>query len=162
MTLEERIQAIEDCKAITDLKASYCDAVDGGQHDITHKAEQVAALFVDGGVWKATGVAETYGHAEIRALMETLQVYHFAFHCITNPCIEVTGDTATGTWHFLVLLLHPTDGKFTSGGIYRDEFVRTDDGWRFQTLFADLSFYGSAAEGWDDPSRQKGFHPVNP
>lgn len=159
MDIGARIQRIEDRDAICRLKATYCDAVDGGWASITHDGDLVTSLFVADGVWAANGVGEAKGHGEIRALMKPLQDFHYAFHCITNPAVIVEGDRAEATWHFFVFLTHRELGKMVSGGIYRDNFVRTDEGWRFQRLFADLSFYGPANEGWDDVSRQIGFHP---
>jgi hypothetical protein len=159
MDIETRIRIIEDRDAISRLKAEYCDAVDGGWASITHDGDRVAPLFVAGGVWMANGVGEAKGHDEIRALMKPLQEFHYAFHCITNPSILIDGDRAEATWHFFVFLTHREQGKMVSGGIYQDEFTRTENGWRFQRLFANLSFYGPANEGWDDISRQIGFHP---
>lgn len=159
MDIEARIGRLEDHGAICRLKASYCDAVDGGWDRATHDGDRVAELFLPDGVWAANGVGEAKGHAEIRALMKTLEPYHYAFHCITNPSVAVAGDEAAATWHFFAILTHPKHGRMVSGGIYHDRFVRTMDGWRFRRLFAELSFYGPASEGWDDIERQARYHP---
>ena len=53
----ERLQTLEDITEIARLKAAYCEAVDGGWDRRTHRGEEVAALFVDDGVWDAGKVA---------------------------------------------------------------------------------------------------------
>jgi hypothetical protein len=37
MTLEQRVQVLEDIQAITELKAAYCNAADGGWDRPSHE-----------------------------------------------------------------------------------------------------------------------------
>jgi len=52
-----------------------------------------------------------------------------ARHWITNLAIEPAADGAVG-WAFV---LESRGREFTDGGLYRDHWVRTDDGWRIRT-----------------------------
>jgi len=57
---------------------------------------------------------------------------------ISNPRIEIDGDRATGRRRLLMLYRAPDDadgwryGRIV--GHYGDDFVRTPEGWRFETL----------------------------
>jgi SnoaL-like domain len=95
MTVEQRLQILEDIQAITELKASYCNAADGGWDRPSHDADKVASLFVEGGVWDAGEIGRGEGREAIRALFNGFKRFPFAFHRVSNPVIKVQGDTAT-------------------------------------------------------------------
>lgn len=158
LALEKRLQVIEDREAIIRLKATYCNAVDGGWDRASHNGDAVASLFTPDGIWSAGAVGEAQGSAPIKTLIDGYFKLHFAFHCVMNPNISVIGDGAEAEWHFIVLLTHEDEGPLLAGGIYRDRFVRFDESWRFSKLQADLLFFQPAEHGWDDIFRQK-FHP---
>jgi hypothetical protein len=58
----------------------------------------------------------------------------FIVHYVTNPVIDVDGDTATGHWHALVTGTLPSREAMWTLGIYKEEYVRTTQGWKFKTL----------------------------
>ncbi len=63
-------------------------------------------------------------------------VFRVTQHNMSNPIVEVDGDTATSkTYGHLVHVQHHKDDSssvFRHYTIYRDEWRRTDDGWRIQ------------------------------
>ena len=119
-SLEERIQIIEDQQEIAKLKARYVNLNDGGWKGPTHTNPQaVADMFVEDGVWDgrpSTGYAQ--GRAEIKQLFEAFGAVPFIVHYVTNPIIEVDGDTATGHWHAMVTMTVPGDQALWSLGLY--------------------------------------------
>jgi hypothetical protein len=135
-TLEQRIQALEDQQAIIRLKAQYVNYNDGGWEGGTHQhAQEVADMFVPDGIWDGrphAGYAQ--GHAAIRALFESFAALPFIVHYVTNPLIEVDGDVATGHWHALVTLTTPNRTGIWTLGIYKEHYVRTEQGWKFTSL----------------------------
>jgi hypothetical protein len=55
-----------------------------------------------------------------------------SMHLFANPVIETDGDRATGTWACLVYA-RPDGLNIISGNQYQDEYVRTEEGWRFRS-----------------------------
>jgi len=93
MSLEQRIQVLEDIESIRKLKAAYCAACDDD-----HNGDAVAALFVADGTWGAVGSEPERGVDEIAAFMfgvrERGQMKRSA-HQVFNPVIDVDGDSAS-------------------------------------------------------------------
>ena len=57
----------------------------------------------------------------------------FAVHGISNPLIDIDGDRATARWYqHQPMTMKDTDTCFWFCAQYRDECVRTPDGWKFQ------------------------------
>ena len=166
-SLEERIRILEDQQEIVKLKARYVNWNDGGGKGPTHTNPQaVADMFVEDGVWDgrpSTGYAQ--GRAEIKKLFETFGAVPFIVHYVTNPIIEVNGDTATGNWHALVTMTVPGDQALWSLGLYLEEYVRTPEGWKFKSLRFESAANSSYELGWakqrvlyeDDPFKNSSF-----
>jgi hypothetical protein len=148
MTIEQRVQILEDIQAITELKAAYCNAADGGWDRPSHDADTVASLFVADGVWDAGKIGRGEGREAIRALFTGFKRFPFAFHRISNPVIKVQGDTATGEWHVLVPITLEENRAVWAGGIYQDQFVRTPEGWKFKSLKFTPAFTSPNPHGW--------------
>jgi SnoaL-like domain len=146
--LERRLQVIEDLVEIGKLKARYCNCVDGGWDRLTHDYDGVASLFVEDGLWDAGPNLRGEGSEGIREFFKANQAISLAFHRITNPIIEVDGDTATGNWHVLVALTLANNQAVWVGGIYNDDFVRTSEGWKFKTLRFSQAFQVPYEKGW--------------
>lgn len=133
MDLEQRVQVLEDIEAIRKLKAAYCAACDDD-----HNGDAVAALFVADGTWGPTGRTPETGRDEIRDFMFGVrnrgQMKRSA-HQVFNPVIEVDGDTASGQWRLLMMYTATDEKSFVRIiGTYDETYVRTDQGWRFQSL----------------------------
>jgi hypothetical protein len=94
-TIEQRLQAIEDREEIIKLKARYVNYNDGGWKGPTHtKPEAVADMFVEDGVWDGNpNAGYAKGRSAIKELFEGFGVVPFIVHYVTNPLIEIDGDT---------------------------------------------------------------------
>lgn len=149
MTIEQRLQIFEDTIEISHLKASYCNAADGGWDRPSHNADKVASLFIDEGVWDCGEYGRVAGREAIRSLFREFQRFPFAFHRISNPVIKVNGDVATGEWHLLCPIIIDDKQSMWIGGMYNDEFVRTPEGWRFKNLKFTPAFSCKNEQGWD-------------
>ena len=149
-SLEDRVRMLEDQQEIAKLKARYVNYNDGGWNGPTHAHPQaVADLFSDDATWDgrpSTGFAE--GRAQIIELFKTFGAVPFIVHYVTNPIIDVDGDTATGHWHALVTMTVPGDQALWSLGLYIDEFVRTATGWKFQSLRFESAANSPYELGW--------------
>jgi hypothetical protein len=113
-----------DRDAIRDLLARYTYNGDRG------RVADLAACFAVDGVIEYPGNRAT-GPAAIAAALggggARNPALTFVRHHITNPLIEVAGDTATARSYFAV----HTDIGPDHSGTYSDRLVRTPDGWRF-------------------------------
>jgi hypothetical protein len=149
-TLEERVQILEDREAIIKLKARYVNFNDGGWKGPTHTDPQaVADMFVVDGVWDgrpSSGYAK--GHAEVKALFEAFGAVPFIIHYVTNPLIDIDGDSATGHWHALVTMTVPGEQALWTLGMYHEEYLRTAEGWRFKTLRFETAATAPYELGW--------------
>ena len=86
--------------------------------------------------------------AEIKAyLAETLAAFPAFQHLVSNPMLDIDGDTATGrTMCFNPMGVARPDGQpgeprmFFCGLWYLDHFVRTSEGWRISERFEEKSW----------------------
>lgn len=139
--IEERRLSIElECAR---LVARYCHLVDHGE------ASKIADLFTVDGVWTAPGV-EMNGRAQLSAGFSAREqnTSRKSKHVCNNLLVDVIDeDHAEGTV-YLTLYRHdsndtqaiaPLEGPVLVGE-YRDRFVRTDAGWRFQRRETSIDF----------------------
>ena len=146
LSLEERIQRLEDIESIKQLKARYCEICDDD-----HNPDLITTVFSSNAVWEGQGIGRASGHGEIVQLFKTFQsAISFSQHIVNNPIIEVDGNDATGRWYFF--------GTFTyyEGGVrrwqsarYHEKYVRSDTGWKIQHLkVAEPVFSARYESGW--------------
>ena len=98
LTLEQRVQRIEDAEAIRRLRYEYCEY--GNLYD----AERFAALFAPGATWDG---GDAFGRQEGLEQIEQMvrdagERIRFSAHYIMNELIDVDGDSATGRWWLLM------------------------------------------------------------
>jgi len=145
--LARQLQRLEDLEAIKALKYQYCAYCDDN-----YNAEGIAALFVENAVWDGGDFGRRIGREEIRRFFRGApKVLSLAAHQVMNPIIKVDGDRATGEWK----LLQPCTLEGPQGpramwlaANYHDEYVRTSQGWKFQSLKVDSLFFTPHDEGW--------------
>jgi hypothetical protein len=54
-------------------------------------------------------------------------------HLVSNPEIEVDGDTATARWGLVdTVIIQKADLVVRGASVYEDRYVRTAEGWRIQ------------------------------
>ena len=112
-----------DRDAITDLLTRYTYNGDRG------RTAGLAACFAEDGTLefpggKGTGPA---GVTEALTSGERNPALTFIRHHISNPLIEVSGDTATVRSYVFVVSNNGPDHS----GTYDDQLIRTPEGWRF-------------------------------
>lgn len=113
---------------IRDTIARYAHCVDGGRFD------ELVELFAPDGILEVEGEPAHRGRDAIRAFVTGTGRDLAAGtgapnirHHVSNVLIELDGpDRARARCYFLV-----TDRGVDHWGRYRDDLVRTDDGWRF-------------------------------
>ena len=121
---------------IQNLKARYCEAVDGGTGDPTAMRIALGALFAED-MQADYGTGMLQGRAAvIEYLAEVICRPHaWLYHSLHTPLVEVDGDLATGRWTIIAYSrLHSSPDKQTQIGRYRDRFVRATEGWRFSLI----------------------------
>lgn len=139
--LEARIAELEDIEAIRRLKAAYCAACDDD-----HDGDAVAALFTADGVWQQSGDRPRVGQDEIAAKMFGIRNAGFmarSAHMVTNPVIDIDGDTASGRWRFVMMFTYADGQSFERIiGHYEERYARVDGQWRFTSLMANVEERG--------------------
>ena len=149
-----RVETLEACEAIRQLKAYYawaCDVKFTDQHESISQDEidaivrpMVEAVFAEDAVWDGSGTGNAerglyIGHDAIFGRIRQTRL-RFAMHSYVNPDIEVMGDKARATW----MLWHPctltkpdaadstssSDTAVWLSGLSNDEYLRTPKGWR--------------------------------
>ena len=136
-TMEQRLQAMEDHKELLELKARYCNCVDGGWGHRSNDGAAVAALFVENGVWDLSPHGpRAQGRAAIQAAVDSFATLPFIIHNVMNPIIRIEGDAATGQWHAIFCMNEPENpaAHSLSFAIYDERYVRTGEGWRFEVM----------------------------
>jgi len=140
MDPQEKILIHHECER---LVTAYCHYVDHGD------ASRIAELFTEDGVWTSPEVTMN-GREEIRKAMAVREANtaRMSRHVCNNFLLDVIdSDQAEGT---VYLTLYRHDGnpdRETSPlpgavmvGEYRDRFIRTSEGWRFQHREIGVSF----------------------
>ena len=116
----------DDLRQIMALLADYSATLDEGRW------EDHLALYADECRLHVFG-KDFEGKERIDRFMQRA---HRGKHLSGVPRIDVDGDTATSTTDF-VFFRH--DMVLNSCGCYRDEFVRTSEGWRFSTRTIEIA-----------------------
>ena len=121
-----------DVVAIQQLVLAFCDAVTRGRWD------RFEELWAPDGVWEETAPFEGWsdGARRIRtgaeASMARVQLYVQTAH----GTVVDRHDSATASARTTIRGLSILDGRaIENHGIYHDDMVRLDDGWRFRRRF---------------------------
>ena len=146
LTLEQRVQRIEDEKAIRRLIMEYAVRLDARDFD------GYAALFAENGVWQ-NGPTIKRGRAEIRAMLDGIYGEQDpgyenteSYRIVHNVVIDLDGDRATARSRQLTIMRGDRGSPTPRlSGIYDDEFIRENGEWKFLKR-VDSVFMPSAAE----------------
>lgn len=150
--LEERVQDLEAECAIRNLIATYMLRAD------IRDAEGVAKQFakdgvIDVGGLKIPGLEKTAykGREAIAKLFrEVIEPSPcFLWHLGHTPHIEVHGDKATGQWGWTAIVRFPDSDAMEMGGVYADEYVKTDEGWKIKKKVI-TAWYEMQFGKWDN------------
>lgn len=150
-TIEQQLRRLQDLEDIRTLRSRYAygaNMLDGQPGDL----QMFAALFASDGTFDV-GMGVATGPAEIEAMMKELTTqWQCAMHYMLNPLIELDGDRAKGTFTGLFAFTSKENpSPIFLSNIYSDTYVRTPEGWRFQsvtirTAFADPAFLAGYAD----------------
>ena len=133
--LEAMVQDLKAEWEIRNLIATYMLRAD------VRDAEGVSELFAKDGVLdieglRIPGLEETKykGREAITKLFREVigPVPCFMWHLAHTPLIEVHGNNAIGQWAWTALIRFPDSDAMECGGIYNDEYVKTDGGWKIK------------------------------
>ena len=136
-----RLKALEDERDVLANLNRYGQSIDAGE-----EAAWVDC-FTEDGNFVAQGRRATHtgldvtGRAELTAFIaqHTRRPYLFHLHCIVEPIIVVTGDTATADSYLFVVMEHEKAPVLRVFGRYHDDLVRCADGrWRFKRRAATI------------------------
>jgi hypothetical protein len=144
MSLEQRVQRLEDRAAIAELRAAYCYRIDDGDW------EGWLDLFSPDATVDF-GLLGTYkGREELQAFTDRDDASLFSAHMAHNPVLEVDGDEANGKWYFEVPLVFADGEAGWAQGRYRERYRRIEREWKFARLKARFDYSVSYEEGWAD------------
>ncbi|PFG73047.1 nuclear transport factor 2 family protein [Tepidiforma thermophila] len=119
--------SVEDQLAIQQLYARYNHAIDSG-----NGAAWAACFTPDGRFSSASGTFE--GREQLEAFGNAFATRMKARHWTNNLVLDGDGETASGSCYLMLLRLAPGEQPPASilvTAIYRDELVRTAEGWKF-------------------------------
>ncbi len=122
---------VDDRALITDLVVAYAYAVDEGDWEVFED------LFVpDAAIDYRSSGGIAGNAAEVAAWMpQAMALFRWTMHSISTHRLRFTGErTAKGSLHAFArhgLTWKDVDELMDVNVIYRDEYVRTDAGWRF-------------------------------
>lgn len=137
-SLERRIRALEDLRAIETLKYRYAELMDTG-----YDADGLAALFVPDGRWTASGFGDFVGREQIRAFFAGMPLrVEQAQHFVTSPQIEQAADGRTADGRFYLWCVSRTRAgreRFATVARYVDRFVKVDDVWMFASVRSEIA-----------------------
>lgn len=136
------LRELADLEAIRDLARRYAHYVWQGQ------LEPLAELFAEDGSMDPGTRPPIVGRAALltgfREMLTTGSVF---LPFVQQHVVELAGETASGTCY--IDLRGEVDGKSMIGaGWYADRYVRTADGWRFQSRTITLRFFVPLLDGW--------------
>jgi ketosteroid isomerase-like protein len=138
-----------DLNEIRFLKHTYCSLCDAD-----YKADELAALFIEDGVWEAPDDlgGRHAGRADIRTFFQGMsRVVSFSAHTALNERITMERDIAFGRWTTIIPATFTMEGKpvphWIFGG-YEDEFVRIEKRGLFKTLRSVVHRVSRQDPGW--------------
>ncbi len=137
-SLEERVKTLESEWAIRNLMSSYLQKAD------VRDVDGYANCFAEDGVLDTEGLhfdkvgfnvpKEHHGREAIaKVYRENIAPMPcFMWHLGHAPHIEVNGAEAAGRWGWTAVVNIPGFGPMQAGGIYEDDYVETEEGWKIK------------------------------
>jgi hypothetical protein len=137
---------VSDRLALSDVLDAYARGIDGKDFPL------VVSLFTPDAALDYTAFGGPKGGpAEVFDwISKAMSAFPMTQHHITNRVFEIDGSEATGTSDLLAVMgMGAGDGKMNmmfTGGIYRDTFTRTPDGWKIAGRVCDKGWLASGPE----------------
>ncbi|MGI5242255.1 nuclear transport factor 2 family protein [Dactylosporangium sp. CA-139066] len=123
----DQLALLVDRMAVQDVLVRYATALDSRDWQLLRTCFTPDAV----GVYETLG--EQHGYERIEALCRgALEPLAATQHIITNIVVELAGDRARTSCYLQSMHVRerPDGDNFIVAGQYRDELVRTADGWR--------------------------------
>ena len=133
LTLEERIQRLEDLEAIRDLVYRWAFYVNKGWNDMVAEIEAMSLIYtedVSGGMPQMNSQVDGLEQLKKDLAADTADII-VSVHSMTNPVIDLDGDTAKGNW-LMRIYVHRETGTRQLFMSTEHAYVRTDEGWRIR------------------------------
>jgi uncharacterized protein (TIGR02246 family) len=125
--------------AIRDLTARFTDAVN------RRASADLADLFTSDGEWHVPGVPTVIGRPAIAAQLDSLLAnFGRLIQLMHSGHVDVAGDQATAVWYLTESAQDAAGASFAFTGVYTDQLVKTEHGWRFQERRFDFLYRGRA------------------
>ena len=138
------LQSVRDELDIQRVVHDYAWACDNADWTLLRSLVTEAAELDDSATGGPAGSRE-----EVCAWLEqSLGQVEFIHHVVSNFQIDLDGDRADVKAMFHCTLRLPgSPGVIVTGGYYREEHVRTADGWRIRRLFEDNRWFDRGLPG---------------
>lgn len=151
-TLSRRVARIEAADEIRRLKLRYAAACDDN-----YPPDVIAPMFTEDAIWDG---GERWGRHNGREAIRAFfagasDTITFALHLMIGGDIEVDDNatSAKGFWQlYEPVAIVDGDQKFSAvmAGIYHDDYVLTDEGWKFSVVRLDWAMQARLDRGWHD------------
>jgi ketosteroid isomerase-like protein len=131
-----------DVSEITQLLYRYARAIDGKDWKALERV-----FTPDARIHYAVERGTEVGFAQLGPwLAQAMRIFKVTQHVITNPLIELSGDTARCTSYLTATHLQVkrdgTSVRTTEGSRYSDALVRAPEGWRLDRVWVDGEYLG--------------------
>ena len=140
MTPQDLAATLADVEAIKQVKYRYMRALDTKHWDeyADTLAEDIKA---DYGPSIGNELHFTNRTALVDYMRSALGPNVITEHRVTHPEITVTGDTASGTWYLQDrVIVAEFDFMLIGAAFYRDQYRRTDVGWKISVTGYDRTY----------------------
>lgn len=120
-------QQVSDIVAINHLAASYSEAM------CRFAVDEAVETYAEEGVLSTPTTEDAIGRTAIaETIARTVAGLDFVFQTLHQGLVDVDGDTATTHFTITEWARRTSDGRgILFLGVYRDDVIRTDVGWRF-------------------------------
>lgn len=153
MAADADMQTVADRIAIEDMMVRYYAELASGDHQLSDYFREDAVFMVNGQVWHGReaiqGLYDGMGGGEQPERTDTDAVAHML---LTNPVIDVDGDTATASFIWTQVRNPTIDGEpeFVEQGREYDYYVRENGDWRIakRAVIADSPVPAGMQETW--------------
>jgi hypothetical protein len=140
--LEADVRTLKDVEEIRSLRMAYHQMINEG------RSAGIPSLFVPGGQ-----VDFGYLCRSLDTLAGTSKRNELMKQMIHNHSVSVDGDRGTGfAYQEGRGVIHGV--AYVYGGRYDDVYVRTPEGWRFESMKFTPTMFVPFDQGWADPDRR--------
>lgn len=140
------LQEISDRMEIEDLLIRYSHAVDSHDWDL-YRTVFTKDAYID---YSEFGGSKGNLEETVAFLDQAMPRFKSHQHMVGNTVLELDGDTARARTICFNPMVMDSDGQelvFFCGLWYRDELVRTPDGWRIKHRYEERSYTFNQPEG---------------